>query len=774
MSNTASNDKQLVLQGLACADCSAKIEEKIGKLEGVEHCSINFLNKTLSFKISEDADVKKVFDDAIKAIKRIEPEVIIKEKSVSQRERQVLVATDLCCKDCSLKIENELKKIKGIDTVHIDFSSKRLILELADNYGLKDVIKEANVCAGRIVKKIKISDEQDIDNARRRNKMVLFVIGALLFASALIIKMPLHIMVVCYITAYVLTGYDVVYKAVKNIFDGRFLDENSLMAIATVGAIVIEQYPEAVAVMIFYKIGEFMQEKAVDSSRSSIRSLMDLKPDFANVKAGKDYRKVNPDQVNVGDLILVKPGERVPLDGKVVEGKSSVDTKAITGESVPRSVESGSVIYSGFINEKSPIVIKVEKIFAQSTVSRILELVENAGAKKSRTENFITKFARIYTPIVVFSAICLAVIPPLLINGATFEQWIYRAMIFLVVSCPCALVISIPLGFFGGIGSASKKGILIKGSNYLEALNNVGTVVFDKTGTLTKGVFKVTDIKTFNNYDKEDLLKYAAYAEAFSDHPIANSIREAYQGDVDFSKVKEYSEKSGIGIKCSVNSKTVLCGNSKLMDLYDVEFEESEIAGTVVYIVIDKVYVGYIIISDEVKESSKSAISLLKEGGVKSTAMLSGDNKGIAEETAAGLGIDEVYAELLPDQKVTKLEEIEKKNKSFGKVVFVGDGINDAPVITRSDIGVAMGGLGVDAAIESADVVIMNDDPSKISEAIDIARRTRKIVYQNITFALGVKIVVLILGAIGFATMWEAVFADVGVAVIAIMNSSRV
>ncbi|QSH40482.1 heavy metal translocating P-type ATPase [Lentisphaerota bacterium ZTH] len=774
MSDAAKNDKQLELQGLACAECSAEIEKKIQQLKGIENCSINFLNKTLSFKIAEGADVKKVFKDAVTVVKKIEPEVVIKEKSLSSRKRQVLVATDLCCRDCSHKIEEELKKINGINNVHVDFGSKRLLVDLADNYGLNDVIKEANISAGRIVKQIKISDELSVDKRKKINKLALFAAGAVLFVIALTVKLPDYAKISFYLAAYVLSGYDVVYKAVMNFFNRRFLDENSLMAIATIGAISIEQYPEAVAVMIFYKIGEFMQERAVDSSRSSIRSLMDLKPDYANLKFDTEYKKVNPEKVNVGELILVKPGERVPLDGKVVEGKSGVDTKAITGESVPRSVEPGSTIYSGFINQKSPLIVKVEKVFSESTVSRILELVENAGARKSKTENFITKFARIYTPIVVFMALCLAIIPPLIMEDTSFQKWIYRGMIFLVVSCPCALVISIPLGFFGGIGSASRKGILIKGSNYLEALNKVGTVVFDKTGTLTKGVFKVTNIKSANDFNKNELLEFAAYAESYSDHPIANSIKDAFPGKIDTSQIKEYNEKSGIGIDCTIDGKRVLCGNSKLMALHEIKYTAAETPGTVVYMAVNGVYAGYIIISDEIKASAKSAIALLKENGVARTAVLSGDNKAIASRTADTLGIDEVYAELLPEQKVNMLEEIEKRNKAFGKVVFVGDGINDAPVITRSDIGVAMGGLGVDAAIESADVVIMNDDPVKISEAIDVAGRTRNIVLQNITFALAVKIIVLALGALGMASMWEAVFADVGVAVLAILNSSRV
>jgi Zn2+/Cd2+-exporting ATPase len=767
--------KQFELDGLACANCSIKIESAIKSLDEISECSVNFMTKILTVTVDENSSEKTVLDKVVNIIKRIEPEVVVKEKSLSRKERRVLIATNLCCTDCSKKIEDEIKKIKGIESVNIDYNSKKLTVELSKKENFNHIIKEANISAGRIVKKIKLKEELDSDKIKQKKKLVLFGIGIVLFCVALFFNDPISYNVLLYIAAYLFVGYDIIFKASKNIIYGKFLDENFLMAIASIGAFCVQQYPEGVAVLIFYKIGEFFQERAVDNSRRSIKYMMDLKPDFANLKIDKDYKKVLPEEVNVGDYILVKPGEKVPLDGKIHEGSSSIDTKAITGESVPRTVKEGEEVYSGSINIKSPIIIEVEKEYSESTVAKILELVENAGSKKSKTENFITKFAKVYTPIIVLMALFIAVIPPLLMSGATFEQWIYRAMIFLVISCPCALVISIPLGFFGGIGAASKKGILIKGSNYLEALNRVKTVVFDKTGTLTKGVFKVVEISPDNDIKETKLLEYAAYAEAFSDHPIALSIKSTFgEHNIEKDKIKNYSEKSGAGINCTVDNYEILCGNSRLMEENNINYSKANKPGTVVYVAVNNKFQGYLLIADEIKEDAKNAIERLKALGVQKTVMLSGDNKEIANVVAEKIKIDEVHAELLPDQKVSELEKIEKANSSFGKIMFVGDGMNDAPVITRADIGVAMGGLGVDAAIESADVVIMNDAPGKIPDAIGIARRTRKIVVQNITLALSVKVVVLVLGVIGMATMWEAVFADVGVALLAILNSSRV
>lgn len=546
------------------------------------------------------------------------------------------------------------------------------------------------------------------------------------------------------------------------------------MSIATIGAFAIGEYPEGVAVMLFYQIGEFFQDLAVNRSRKSIAALMDIRPDYANLKVGNDVKKVDPEDVLVGDYIIVRPGERVPLDGVVVEGKSMVDTSALTGESVPREVEVDGSVLGGFINKNGLLTIKVTKEFGESTVSKILELVQNASSKKAPTENFITKFSRYYTPVVVFAALALAVIPPLVIEGATFSEWVYRALVFLVISCPCALVVSIPLGFFGGIGGASKNGVLIKGGNYLEALNNVDIVVFDKTGTLTKGVFKVTEINAEKGISKEELLEYAAFAESYSNHPIAISILNAYGKEINKEEIENYNEISGHGIKVKVRDSEILAGNAKLMDKEKIAYAPVETIGTVVYVAINGNFAGSIVISDEIKKDAQKAIRELKAIGVKKTVMLTGDNKQVGTKVANELGLDEVHAELLPDQKVEKVELLDKQKSPKGKLIFVGDGINDAPVLARADIGVAMGGLGSDAAIEAADVVLMTDEPMKLVSAIKIAKITRRIVWQNIIFSFGVKAIVLILGAGGLATMWEAVFADVGVALIAIFNAMRI
>jgi Cd2+/Zn2+-exporting ATPase len=544
------------------------------------------------------------------------------------------------------------------------------------------------------------------------------------------------------------------------------------MGIATLGAFSIGEYPEGVAVMLFYQIGEFFQDLAVNRSRKSIKSLMNLRPDYANKLVDGQIERVDPETIQIGDHILVQPGEKIPLDGFVLEGNSMVDTSALTGESVPRSVSPSSDVLSGMINKNGVLTIEVKKSFADSTLAKIFDLVENASARKAPTEQFITKFARYYTPIVVFSALSLAVLPPLFTAG-TFSEWFYRALVFLVISCPCALVVSIPLSFFGGIGGASKKGILIKGGNYLEALNHVDIAVFDKTGTLTKGIFKVIKIHSESHLTNEELLRYAAYAEAFSSHPIAASIRNAYNAPVDKEAVNNYNEISGYGISSTIDNHQILIGNSKLMAQENIEIKKDDAQiGTVVHIAMDGQYAGYILIADEIKEDAKETIDKLKALGIKETIMLTGDHKDVAETICNTLGLTSYYADLLPDQKVEQLEIIEQR-KGKGALIFLGDGINDAPVLARADVGIAMGGLGSDAAIEAADVVLMDDAPSKLAEAISLARHVRKIVTQNIVFALGIKGLVLILGALGFASMWAAVFADVGVALIAVLNSMR-
>lgn len=599
------------------------------------------------------------------------------------------------------------------------------------------------------------------------------IIGAAVLATAVLLSLNNEwLQIALFIISYIIVGGDVVKRAVKNIFKGQVFDENFLMSIATIGAFFIGEYPEGVAVMLFYQVGELFQSYAVGKSRKSIASLMDIRPDYANVKKGDELVKVDPDEVQIGDIIVIKAGEKIPLDGKVIEGGSMIDTSALTGESVPREVEVGSDILSGCININGVITAEVTKEFGESTVSKILDLVENASSKKSNSEQFITKFARYYTPVVVIIAVFLAIIPPLVIDGATFSDWIYRALAFLVVSCPCALVISIPLSFFGGIGGASKKGVLVKGSNYLEALAETEIVVFDKTGTLTKGVFNVQEIHP-EGVSKEELLELTAHAESYSNHPISLSLKRAYSKEIDNGCISDVEEISGHGVIATVDGKKVMAGNIKLMKMMDIPYFNGELIGTIVHVAVNNKYIGYIVIADEVKEDSAQAIKELKAANIKQTVMLTGDNKSIGSKVAKELGLDKVYAELLPADKVEKLEELFSQKSKKGKLAFVGDGINDAPVLARADIGIAMGGLGSDAAIEAADVVIMTDEPSKIATAMKISKKTLKIAHQNIVFAIGIKIIVLILSAFGITTMWAAIFADVGVTIIAVLNAFR-
>lgn len=599
------------------------------------------------------------------------------------------------------------------------------------------------------------------------------IIGAAVLATAVLLNLNNEwLQIALFIISYIIVGGDVVKRAVKNIFKGQVFDESFLMSIATIGAFFIGEYPEGVAVMLFYQVGELFQSYAVGKSRKSIASLMDIRPDYANVKKGDELVKVDPDEVQIGDIIVIKAGEKIPLDGKVIEGSSMIDTSALTGESVPREVEVGSDILSGCININGVITAEVTKEFGESTVSKILDLVENASSKKSNSEQFITKFARYYTPVVVIIAVFLAIIPPLVIDGATFSDWIYRALAFLVVSCPCALVISIPLSFFGGIGGASKKGVLVKGSNYLEALAETEIVVFDKTGTLTKGVFNVQEIHP-EGVSKEELLELTAHAESYSNHPISLSLKRAYSKEIDNGRISDVEEISGHGVIATVDGKKVMAGNIKLMKMMDIPYFKGELIGTIVHVAVNNKYIGYIVIADEVKEDSAQAIKELKAANIKQTVMLTGDNKSIGSKVAKELGLDKVYAELLPADKVEKLEELFSQKSKKGKLAFVGDGINDAPVLARADIGIAMGGLGSDAAIEAADVVIMTDEPSKIATAMKISKKTLKIAHQNIVFAIGIKIIVLILSAFGIATMWAAIFADVGVTIIAVLNAFR-
>lgn len=606
-----------------------------------------------------------------------------------------------------------------------------------------------------------------------KKSLIQIIISAILFAIGLLVPFSNEwITKGIYIVAYLIVGLEIVIKAIKNIFKGEVFDEHFLMAVATIGAFAIGEFPEAVAVMLFYQIGELFQDYAVDKSKESITNLMDIRPDVAVVKRNGKLETVKPETVKIGEEIVVKPGEKIPLDGTIIDGRSMLDTSALTGESVPRSAKIGEKVLSGCINQSGVLTIKVEKEFGESTVSKILDLVENASNKKSKSENFITKFAKIYTPTVVGIAVLLAIIPPFLLNWGSFSEWLERALTFLVVSCPCALVISIPLGFFGGIGGASRKGVLIKGSNYLELLSKTDIFVFDKTGTLTEGVFEVQKINPVD-ISEEELLKIAAYAESYSNHPISASIKKAYQKEINQEIIEKTEEISGKGIISQIENKTVVIGNNKIMQEKGIEYKECNDIGTILYVAINNKFAGSIVIADKIKEDAKQTIQGLKRNNVSKTVMLTGDKKEIAEKVAKQIEIDEVYTDLLPDQKVEKVEELMKQKTEKGKLAFVGDGINDAPVLAISDIGIAMGGLGSDAAIEAADIVIMNDKPSKILEAIKISNKTMRIVKQNIIFAISVKILVLILGACGIATMWEAVFADVGVSFIAILNSLR-
>lgn len=599
------------------------------------------------------------------------------------------------------------------------------------------------------------------------------IIAVILFIIALVVPFANEwINKAIFIVSYLIVGLEVIKEALEHLFKGKLFDENFLMTIATIGAFGVGEFPEAVCVMLFYQIGELFQNYAVDKSRKSIASLMDIRPDFANIKIGDKIEKVSPEEVKIGDIIIVRPGERIPLDGIVIEGKSMIDTSSLTGESVPRNVSINDEVLSGCINQNGLLTIKVNKEFGESTVNKILDLVENASSKKSKSENFITKFAKYYTPIVVIIAVILAIIPPLVLKDANFTDWLYRALTFLVVSCPCALVISIPLGFFGGIGGASKMGILVKGSNYLEALANTELVVFDKTGTLTEGVFEVQKVES-KGISKEDLLRYTVYAENHSTHPIATSVKKAYGKEINVTNISKVEEISGFGVIANVDGKDILVGNEKLMKEKNIQYTKCNEIGTILYVAIENEFAGYIVIADKVKKDSAKAISNLKNMNIKKTVMLTGDKKEVGENIAERLRIDEVYTELLPDGKVKKVEELLKEKDAKAKLAFVGDGINDAPVLAISDIGIAMGGLGSDAAIEAADVVIMTDEPSKLIDAIKISKKTMRIVKENIIFAIGIKIAVLILSAFGLSTMWEAVFADVGVSIIAIINALR-
>lgn len=726
---------KLVLNGLDCANCANKIEDKVNKINGVKEATVNFSTTVLTAEIKEENLKSEIINEIKSIVKKLEPHVKVEEKIDN---KEIKNKTKACTSSCCSKDNDHHEGSK--DKIHEHSHEK----EESSN-GKIEILK---------------------DNW-------LLIVGAIIYAIALLYNGNNKISIILFVASYLAIGGEVILTAIKNILRGEVFDENFLMSIATIGAFFIGEYPEAVAVMLFYQIGEVFQGYAVNKSRKSISSLMNIRADYANVLRNGSEFKVSPEEVNLEEIIIIKPGERVPLDGTVIEGTSFLDTSALTGESVPREVKTGDEILSGAINDNGVLKVKVNKEYGESTVARILELVENASNKKAPTEKFITKFSKVYTPIVVFIAIIVAIVPPLLIKDATFSEWLYKALSLLVVSCPCALVVSIPLGFFSGIGAASKKGILVKGGNYLEALKESEIVVFDKTGTLTKGVFKVTNINA-KNISEDELLEITAIGESNSNHPIALSIANAYGKEINKNEIESYKEVAGHGVEAIIKGKKVLLGNSKLMKSNNISYDEVDTIGTIVHIAIDGEYKGNIVISDEVKENVKEALTELKSVGIKKTIMLTGDSKVVADKVAKAIGIDEVHADLLPSDKVNKVEEILNKKSANGKVLFVGDGINDAPVLARADIGIAMGGVGSDAAIEAADVVLMKDKVEAISEAIRVSRKTSKILWQNIIFSLAIKVAVMILVIFGLTNMWAAVFADVGVTLLAVLNSMRI
>ena len=748
-----SNEVKLTLQGLDCANCANKIEKRVNDLEDVKEAVLNFTSLTLTIELNNEDKKEEVVTKTKEIINILEPHVKVINK-ITKLQRPVNM-----CTDCGDDNNDNHNSHRGNNHENHDKDGH-------DHHGHEGHNNKEEDHVGH-------HHGHDHSGPISLKDNIALIIGIVLYGVAILFEEVNIVGPILFAISYLLIGGEVLLIAIKNIKRGEIFDENFLMAIATIGAFAIGEYAEAVAVMLFYQVGELFQSYAVNKSRRSITSLMDIKAEYANVLVNEKEVKVSPEEVKINDIIIIKPGERVPLDGIVISGESFVDTSALTGESVPRKLRENDEILAGCISSNGVLKVKVTKEFSESTVARILELVENASNKKAPTEKFITRFARYYTPVVVFSALALAIIPPIIIEGATFSEWIYRALVFLVVSCPCALVVSIPLALFAGIGGASKKGVLVKGGNYLEALKDTKTVVFDKTGTLTKGIFKVTEVNIVDkNINRDEFVKVTAIAESMSNHPIAKSIINEYGKEINSTDLENYEEISGHGIKAKINGKEVLAGNEKLMKKFKIEFKNTDSIGTVVHVAIDSSYKGSIVISDQIKEESKLAIEGLKNIGVENIVMLTGDNKSSATKVAEVLGLDKVYYELLPEDKVNKLEEIMNSNKD-GKVIFVGDGINDAPVLARADIGIAMGGIGSDAAIEAADVVLMKDDPKSIIDAVLGARKTNKILWQNIVFSLGVKFIVLILGAFGIANMWSAVFADVGVTVIAVINSTR-
>ena len=773
---------RIKLKGLDCPHCAEKITADIQKLENLQNPQINLIKQELSVEKKANCFTEALLPQITEIVHKYEPDV---EVFMEQNQKTFQVTLKgLDCAHCAAEIEQGTKTLPKVKNATVNLLKQQMEVTTEQYTSIEELLQSISEIVHKHEPDVEVSiaSQTQISNTKQLEKsafqkefqktIVRFCVGIVFFAGGvLLIKQ--NISFVSFLISYIIFGYDVLWRAIKNIKKGQIFDENFLMSISTIGAIFLGEMAEAVFVMLFYQIGETFQSYAVNRSRKSITELMDIRPDYANLVVGEQTKKVEPSTVAVGDYIVVKAGEKIPLDGIVVQGNGQLDTSALTGEALPVNVSVGEAVYSGSLNINGLFKIQVTKNFGNSTVVKILEMVENATAKKSKTEQFITKFARVYTPFVVCAAVLLAIIPPLITDG-NFKMWLSRALIFLVISCPCALVLSVPLGFFSGIGEASKRGILVKGSNYIHALKDVNTIIFDKTGTLTKGVFEVTQINATNNYTEKTILEIAAKAEKNSNHPIAVSIIKQYQ--TKYGKITEeienYKEISGYGVCCEINGKQILAGNEKLMKQFGIQYEVCTAIGSIVYIAEDGKFAGSIVVADTIKQSSKNAIQKLKSLGIQNTIMLTGDNVATAKQISEELALNEYYAQLLPQNKVEILEEILKKQNN-NKVIFVGDGINDAPVLARADIGIAMGGIGSDAAIEAADVVIMNDDIGKIEDGIIISKNTNRIVNQNIVFALAIKAIVLVLGALGIATMWLAVFADVGVALIAILNSMR-
>lgn len=760
-------EKEYKLKNLSCAHCASIIENNVSKLEYIDKVSVDFMSKKINLTFN-NLDNTNHISDIQNIINKIESNILIED--IVDFYEFTYNLKNLNCANCASKIENQIQSLSYIVSAHVDFINKEITIKSTIDNSLI-ILEDLKSIINKIEHNIEISQDKVItkETSLKFPKRILF--GGAVFLIGSLFKDNNLVSFILYFVSYVVLAKDILIDTIKSFKNGFNINENTLISIATISAFIIGEIPEAIAVILFYSIGEYFQEYAVSNSKKSISSLLQLKPEYVNLITNNEIKKVLPETVNIGDIISVKPGEKIPLDGIIIEGESFLNTIAITGESVPRKYSKNEEVLSGFINGEESLIIKITKNYKNSTITKILNLVENANKSKASTEKFITKFAKIYTPIVVLIAVLIATIPPFFITSISFSEWIYRALTFLVISCPCALVLSIPLGFFSGVGGAAKKGILFKGSIYIEQLSKINVAVFDKTGTLTEGVFEITNINPNNISSKEELLELAAYAESNSNHPIAKSIISSYTKKLDLSKIKKIKEIPGHGIEAIINDDVILVGNAKLINIQKIDFEESDDYGTIIYIAKNNVFLGSITISDKLKENTNFLVKNLKKVGIEEAIMLTGDRKSIGEQVGKELGFDKIHTDLLPIDKAEIVENLIKYKKK--KVAFIGDGINDAPVIALADIGISMGTLGSDIAIETSDIVFVNDDPTKLIDAINISKKTMKIIKQNIIFALGVKVLFLILAAFGLTSMWLAVFADVGVSILAILNSMR-